>query len=111
MGEKTYKYTDIVNISRNEILFRDGHLINLVECASRWAEAKGLTTRDYTCIGDRNASADTPFFTLYSKPLTKIIFAKKGLLKTTGDIKEYEKMRTQIGSYGWTLRDTSYDNI
>ena len=108
MDERTYKYTDIVSITRNEILFNDGHLINLVECTSRWSEAKGIALRNYTCIGDRNSSDQAPYFVLYSKPVTKVIFTKKGVLGSKKCLKEFEKMRSQIGSLGWTLRDTSY---
>lgn len=107
MSEKTYLYTDIANITKEEILFKDGHMINLAECAARWSEAKGISSKNYFCIGDRNHNAYAPYFTLYSKPATKIVFTKKGLLWNTKNEKEFEKMRLQIGNLGWTLRDIS----
>lgn len=107
MDERIYKYTDIVSITRNEILFNDGRLINLVECTARWAKAKGIAMRNYTCIGDRDSSGKEPCFILYSKPVTKVVFTKKGLFGNKRCIKEYEMMRARIGSLGWTLRDTS----
>lgn len=107
MDERVYKHTDIVSITRNEILFNDGHLINLVECSARWSEAKGITSRNYTCVGDRNMADEVPYFLLYSKPLTKVRFVKRGLFGAKKQLKQFEEMKSQIGSVGWTLRDIS----
>ncbi len=107
MSEKTYRYTEVANITKETILFKDGHIINLKECAVRWSEAKGISSKNYTCVGDRDMNAYVPYFAIYSKPITKIVFTKKGLIWNTRNEKEFEKMRVQIGSLGWTLRDLS----
>ncbi len=107
MSEKTYTYTDVANITKEAILFKDGHMINLAECAARWSEAKGITSKNYSCIGDRDKSSYVPYFAIYTKPVTRIIFTKKGLIWNSKNEKEFEKMRLQIGSLGWTLRDIS----
>lgn len=107
MGEKTYRYTDVANITKDMILFKDGHIINLAECAARWSAAKGISSKNYSCIGDRKLNAYTPYFEIYSKPVIKIVFTKKGLIWNTSNEKEFEKMRSQLGRLGWTLRDIS----
>lgn len=107
MSEKTYRYTEVANITKEIILFKDGHIVNLAECAARWSEAKGISSKNYSCIGDRDQKAYTPYFEIYSKPVIRIVFTKKGLMWNNRNEKEFEKMRSQIGSLGWTLRDIS----
>ncbi|MBQ9887412.1 MAG: hypothetical protein IJM37_11235 [Lachnospiraceae bacterium] len=109
MNGNTYKYNEIVSMTKSEILFNDGHLINFTECASRWAEKKGISLRNYTCVGDRNFSEDVPYFDLYSKPVTRIVFPKKTFLGKKKSRKEFELLRSKIGNLGWTLRDISYE--
>ena len=87
-----YNCKQIVCFDKNGITFSDGTVIRFDECRANWANSKGISIEDTTCVAERDISGKKPYFLFYTDNRIRIVF-KKGFFPWS---KEYKKEFTDI---------------
>ena len=71
--------SDIINVSNERILFKDGYVLKFEECKKGWAIEKGISANDNLCIASRNIVENIPYYLFYCNGnKIKLVFKFKG---------------------------------
>lgn len=89
-----YSYTEIQEVDKLGVHFKDGKEINFEECRLNWIEDKKLNYEDSFCVAERNIDVKVPYFMFYDQDRTKVIFKKSRLPFRDKSQKQFLKMRT-----------------
>jgi hypothetical protein len=104
---KIYLYTDIKKITKSEIIFYDGFVIDFEECKKEWANKNRIDYLSTNCVVTRNKVSNPPCFTFYTKERTVIHFKRKGFFKKRRALKDFAKLQFLLNDFGFSSYDLS----
>ena len=132
----TYTLDSIKEITKEKIIYFDHNnleqSVNLLDCSKNWVEQFNKHIHEYrtwecgpapeksiesnTCVGERNWSAERPFFEFYSRPKIRFeIRPKKWITDffvrdwrhSRGYYSQFHKITLDLEKFGWTTFDLS----
>ncbi len=95
-----YYYKMIKQIGNNRILFNDDHMLNFSDCNRTW---RNIHKSNGICIGERDVTANPPFFGFYENEEKYIKVIITGFFKD----KKFHFLKREIEKYGYSTYDLS----
>lgn len=104
--EIQYIYQDIKTIDKTGIMMSDGFKILFSKCNKTWQK---MNKTDKTSgIGERDITADSPYFRFYMEDIViEILFNKKGIFKKQRNENDFHKLIQDILMSGYQTFDIS----
>ena len=102
---KEYNYSDIINIDKNGILFKDKTFIDFDVCRQEWAKEYNIPMSETVCVASRFCENEIYYFVFYSIQRIKLVFNMSGFFQKSKGKKKFQEIQVLLNRYGYTSYD------